>query len=195
MDLVKILVQGDFIATIDIKDVYRAISIHPVGRPHQAIQWDWGTGKGPELFFDNPLCMRLSSSPYIFNHISDFVVCCAAREGVCRGIIYLDDFAVLGYSACDCMISQMKIVSIIWRLGFYLSYPKVVASSQDCRLLGIDIDTILLQLRLPPDTLIKLKEQLCQFLGKHKSSCKELGHLAHCATLVRGGSLLLHPGV
>ena len=40
-DLVKMLIKGDFITTIDIKDAYRAISIHPEDHSQQVMQWDW----------------------------------------------------------------------------------------------------------------------------------------------------------
>ena len=36
-DLITMFIKGDFIANIDIKDAYRAISIHP---SDQAMQWD-----------------------------------------------------------------------------------------------------------------------------------------------------------
>ena len=86
----------DFIAIIDIKDAYRAIFIHPSDRPRQGILWDFGDG--PQFYLDNHLSMGLSSSPYIFSKISDFVIRCGIRAAVPTIVNYLDDFAVLGDS-------------------------------------------------------------------------------------------------
>ena len=58
--------RGDFMATIDIKDAYRAVSIHPRDRERQGLQWEFSKGKRT-FMKDNRLCMGLSSSPYIFS--------------------------------------------------------------------------------------------------------------------------------
>ena len=52
-DLVYNMREYDFIATLDIKDTHRAMSIHPSDCPFQAIRWDMGGGA--DLYFDNRL--------------------------------------------------------------------------------------------------------------------------------------------
>ena len=77
--------------TIDIKDAYRMASIHPDDRNCQGLHWDFAEGVSTYLK-DNRLCMGLSSSPYVFSKILDFVVCCANRESITRVLNYLHDF-------------------------------------------------------------------------------------------------------
>lgn len=68
---------GQLIIVVDIKDAYPVLSIQPDDRPMQGIKWDFD--RGAELFLDNRLCMGLSSSPFIFTQISNFVARCGAR--------------------------------------------------------------------------------------------------------------------
>lgn len=183
------LQSGDYMATIDIKDAYRSISIHPRCREKQGLVWDFGDGI--TYLRDNRLCMGLSSSPYVFSKISDFVVRCLVREGYTECINYLDDYCVTARSRLACIKTQSVLVSILRRLGFYISYKKLVYPEQTMRFLGIDIDSVEMQLRLPADKIEKLKDILKTFLRKKKASKKELeslgGLLAHACKVVHGG--------
>ena len=74
--------------------------IHPADRPNQRLHV---TIDGEIIYFvDNRLCMGLSSSPYIFSKISDFIVRYANREGVATVINYVDDFALVGIYNLRC---------------------------------------------------------------------------------------------
>ena len=64
--------------------------------------------------------------PYTFNRISDFVVCCGEREGVSGSVNYLDDFAVIGHIFNNCSLNQSILATTLPRVGFYLSYPKLL---------------------------------------------------------------------
>ena len=77
VDTVQICWKGGttcVLYTLDIKDTYRAVSIHPDDRVRQGL---WGQVKANgeyRYFYDNRRCMGLASSPYIFSRISNFVV-------------------------------------------------------------------------------------------------------------------------
>lgn len=67
------LQEGDFMATIDISIVaYWAVNIHPSCRERQVLSWDFS--KGTVNLRDNRLFVGLSSSPFVFSKIGDFVV-------------------------------------------------------------------------------------------------------------------------
>ena len=95
-DVTELLIEGDYLATIDISNAYRAVNIHPLCRDRQGLTWDFGNGV--VNLRDNRLCMGLSSSPYVFAKISDFIVRCLVREGFGECVNYLDDFCVIGRS-------------------------------------------------------------------------------------------------
>lgn len=66
----------------------------------------------------------------------------------------------------------------------------MLAPAQRARFLGIEINSINLQLRLPKDKIVKLKQHLGWFLERRNVSRKDLerlgGRLAHCAMVVWG---------
>ena len=135
--------------------------------------------------------MGLSSSPFVFSKISDFVVRCLIREGFLECINYLDDFCIIERTQERCSEGQWTLVQILRRLGFYINYKKLLQPATKVRFLGIDVDTVEMQLTLPMDKLEKLKVQLRQFLGRRKATKRELerlaGILAHCCKVIHGG--------
>lgn len=183
------LQSGDYMATVDIKDAYRSLNTHPSCRERQGLVWDFGKGK--VYLRDNRLCMGLSSSPFVFSKVSDFVVRCLVREGHSNCVNYLDDYCVTARSEKECVAAQARLVAILRRLGFHISYKKLTHPAQVVRFLGIEIDAVNLELRLPQDKLESLKDLLMQFLKKKKATKKELerlaGLLAHACKVVRGG--------
>ena len=63
--------------------------------------------------------------------------------------------------------------------------------------LGILVDTVLFQLRLPADKLTRLQVMVRQWLDRWSCTHRELesltGHLAHAAIVIRPGRIFLHP--
>ena len=174
---------GDYISTVDISDAYRSVNIHPSDRYRQGLIWNFGDG---DVFLeDNRLCMGLSSSPYIFSKISDFIVCCSVREGCCCIINYLDDFAIVNRDFGKTEHDQMCLIGILRRLGFSISFRKVTPPAQVTCFLGIDMDTIQIELRLPDYKVLKLLAVLEEFSNRKKATRRELERLScllsHCS--------------
>lgn len=188
-DVVDNMEQNDYIAVVDISDAYRSVSIHPSDRSYQGISWDFG--EGPVHLEDNRLSMGLSSSPYIFSKISDFITRCSVREECTFIVNYLDDFAVIGRNYGNCASDQLCLIHILRRLGFNVSFKKLLSPSQTVRFLGIEISTINLELRLPSDKISRLHRVLDAFYIKKRATRRDLerlgGLLAHCSKVVRGG--------
>ena len=112
------------------------------------------------------------------------MVRCALREGVLRVVNYLDDFCIV----CR---DQEVVIAILHRIGFFVSFGKLASPSTTSLFLGIIIDTIKLEMRLPEDKLIRLVTILEEVKGRRKVTRKELerlgGVLAHCSKVVKGG--------
>ena len=77
--------------------------------------------------------MGLSSSPYVFSKISDFVVRCLVREGFEECVNYLDDFCVVSQTRVSCTAAQRALLTILRRLGFYVSFKKLSTPSRVSR--------------------------------------------------------------
>ena len=140
---------------------------------------------------DNRLCMGLASSPYVFSKLSDFIVCCAVREGVTKVVNYLDDYCIISPTAAEGCQHQATVIAILRRIGFFVSFKKLRAPNTTVRFLGIDIYSVALEMRLPEDKLAKLMLTLDSMKGRSKTTRRELerlgGILAHCSKVVRGG--------
>ena len=135
--------------------------------------------------------MGLSSSPYVFSKISDMVVRCAMREGVPKVINYLDDYCIVSPDHDTACWAQGVMIGILRRIGFYVSFAKLISPATSVRFLGIIIDTVELRVSLPQDKLEKLLRILTVFQGRKKATRREMeslgGLLAHCSKVVKGG--------
>ena len=100
------------------------------------------------------LCFGAKSAPFIFSRITDAV----SRIMRSRGFIcynYLDDFITMADSHAKCLEAQHQLITLLRSLGFYIAWSKVTSPNKVCRYLGIDIDTSVMQLRLPADKIDK----------------------------------------
>ena len=67
-NITEVMERGVVMSTINIKDAYRAVSIHPEDH------WEFDSDSSCTYMHDNMLCRGLASRPYIFSKISDFIV-------------------------------------------------------------------------------------------------------------------------
>ena len=192
-DVAAAMEVGDYLSTVDIKDAYRAVSIHPRDRDRQGLHWNFDPTEGSNCTYmkDNRLCMGLASSPYVFSKISDFVVRCAVREGVDRVINYLDDFCIVSGTHIKGREEQRTVIAILRRIGFHISFSKIISPATCTRFLGININSVTLEMSLPGDKLQKLVQVLDLTRGRKKLTRRELerlgGYLAHCSKVIKGG--------
>ncbi len=97
------------------------------------------------------------AAPKVFNSVADAVEWCIAQEGVSRIFHYLDDFAVVGPpDSPACLHHLLTLKRICATLGIPLAEEKQWGPSTVITLLGIVIDTIKGELRLPEGKLQRL---------------------------------------
>lgn len=100
--------------------------------------------------------MRLVSSSY-FNDISTFLATYLRDTyGICI-VQYVDDFLCLDRSCERCEFAQNCIINILRFVGFFVSWSKTQPPSQVLTFLGIEVDSIKMDFRLPLGKLTKLK--------------------------------------
>ena len=111
------------------------------------------------VFVDGMLPFGLRSACKIFNAVADAIEWCVAQEGVEHIFHYLDDFAVLGLpdsGACMQYLCTLKRTCNV--LGIPLAADKQDGPTAVMTLLGIVIDTLKGELRLPEDKLQRVVE-------------------------------------
>ena len=185
-NVLALLQPNDFMAVIDIKSAYRAVSIHPENKKYMGLRWDL---QGKEVFIeDSRLCFGLSLGPMVFNSISNFVCSILTDVYNLQAVNYLDDFLVLGHTKEEAQFAQNIVIKTLRYFGFYISWAKVTPPTKVCRYLGLDIESIEMELRLPKDKLIS---SVNNFKDKSSISKQELeslgGLLSHCSHVVDGG--------
>ena len=190
-DVCDMLTEGASMMTADIADAYRSLHIYYGDRKYQGLRWDFNDGTGENLFIDARLCFGMSSGPFVFNCISEFIVRSMARRGFFNVVNYLDDFFVVYPSRSQCITAQLALFRVIRHLGFNLSFKKLSPVSTKVIFLGIEVDSVEMKLTLPDEKMAALLFKLKEADGKLKMSKRELqslaGSLAHASKVVRGG--------
>ena len=181
---------GALLAKVDIESAYRLIPVHPQDRPLQAMQWE---GK---VYIDPMLPFGLRSAPKIFNAVADALNWCLQQSGIPCILHYLDDFIIIASpDSPDCAAFLAILEKVCRVLGIPLAAHKRVGPTTLLVFLGIEIDTITGELRLPADKLERLKTLLHEWGNRKSCSRKELeslvGLLNHACKVVRSGRSFL----
>ena len=177
---------GTQLAKIDIKSAYRIIPVHPDDRPLLGMLWE------DQLYVDAALPFGLRSAPKLFNAVADALEWIAKHLGIEFLWHYLDDFITIGRPETEeCAFSLHLLMDLCARLGIPLAIEKVEGPSTCLPFLGIEIDSVAQELRLPADKLLRLRSLLFDWEKKTRCTKQELqslaGQLQHAASMVRPG--------
>ena len=154
--------QGSELAKADIKAAYRLVPVHPQDRPLLAMQWQ---GK---VYVDKALPFGLRSAPKLFNAIADAIEWVAKNQGASHLWHYLDDYITIGRAGTgECEFNKRIFHHVCSRLGVPLAVDKCEGPTTCLTFLGIEIDTVAMELRLPQVKLARLKGEISAWL-KHR---------------------------
>ena len=178
--------KGALLAKVDIKSAYRIMPVHPEDRPLLGMQW-----KG-ELYVDTCLPFGLRSAPRIFTAVADMLEWCAKEQGVTHLFHYLDDYITIGKAESnECKANMVTLLATCERLGVPIAPDKCEGPATRLTYLGIEIDTVQMQLRLPEEKLRRVQATVREWLGRKAGRRRELeslvGLLQHAAKVVRPG--------
>ena len=172
---------GALLAKVDIEAAYRQVPVHPQDRPLQALRWE---NQDPRLPFG------LRSAPKIFNAVADALQWTLQRAGIPYVQHYLDDFIIVALSDSPQCQECLDILDRV--CGVPMAVHKREGPVTCIVFLGIEIDTIAGELRLPEE---KMERLLQEWGGRRACSRKELesliGLLNHACKVVRSGRAFL----
>ena len=186
--------RGALLAKTDIKAAYRLIPVHPMDRV-------WlGMKREDLVYVDGMLPFGLRFAPKLFNAVADALEWCIYKQGVEFVHHYLDDFIVAGppeSSICQEHLDTLEKECTC--LGVLLAPEKREGPSPVINFLGIIIDTLLGQLRLPDDKLQRLMQVVSEWLSRKVCTRRELesliGTLQHACKVVRPGRSFLRRAI
>ena len=152
---------GCLLAKLDLKEAYRAVPVHPADQPRLAVRWN------NTVFLDRALPFGLRSAPKLFSALTDGLMWILHSKGVLH---YLDDFLLLGTAGSpDCQAALDTTLGACERLGLPVAPEKTEGPCTRLTFLGIEIDTMANQLRLPRDKQENLQTALRYWMGHEHS--------------------------
>lgn len=186
--------RGSLLAKIDIKSAYRLIPVHPYDRKFLGMLWE------QELYVDCMLPFGLRSVPKIFSSVADALEWCVGCQGVEHIFHYLDDFLTMGPPASPiCEENLLALERLCTSLRVPLAPDKRMGPASVLTFLGIVIDTLRGELRLPDDKLQRLMDTLKVWLNRRTCTRRELksliGVLSYACQVVRPGRSFLRRAI
>ena len=185
--VLRSLRRNDWMVTIDLKDAYLQIPMHPQSR-----KFLWFTAGGRTWQF-KVLCFGLSTAPQVFTRVMAPVSGIMHRLGV-RMLRYLDDWLIMASSRKEAYWARDMVLQLCQELGIVVNLDKSsLLPSQSIVYLGIQIES---QTFRASPTPLRIEEFFLiaeEFLSSKVQSAKFwrvlLGHLASLMHLVPGGQL------
>ena len=190
VNIITALGNSTELIKLDLSNAYRIVPVHPDDQPLLGLSWQGNT------YMDRALPFGLRSAPKIFNAVADFLAWALHCEGVLLLIHYLDDFLIFGPPGTKIASTARWLVEALLRdFGAPIAEHKTEGPSTCITFLGIIIDTVLFQLRLPSEKVDRLQHLLSHWEKKRCCTRKELesllGYLSHAATVVCPGRIFL----
>ena len=177
VNIIQRLGRGTLLAKLDLRDAYRIVPVHPNDRPLLGMQWR------DSIYIDTALPFGLRSAPKIFSALADALLWILQFQGASPSLHYLDDFLLIGSpNSSNCSQALQTTLDICKVLGVPIAEEKTEGPVTSLTFLGIEIDTDLLQLRLPSSKLNALSAMLsswCSSCPRRKMLCS--GHQAGSA--------------
>ena len=180
---------GTLMAKFDVEGAYRTIPVHPEDRWLLGMKWE---GK---LYVDKTLPFGLRSAPKIYTAVADAMQWILGKEGV-DVIHYLDDFFMVGApNSGQCEHSLRVSQEWCGRLGIPVAFHKTEGPVTRMVFLGIELDTVLMSLRLPDGKLERLQKEIQRWSVRKACTKRELlsliGQLQHACCVVKPGRSFL----
>ena len=182
--------RGAKMAKADVKKVYRNVPVHPDDRWLLGMEWQGAT------FVDGTLPFGLRSAPLLFTALGDALEWVAKAHGAGWLRHYIDDFVTVGAPGTDeCARSMRAFKEVCGRMGMPLDDGKEEGLAMVLTFLGMELDTLQGEIRLPQERLLGLRKKLEEWRGMKSCRKREfllvVGHLNHACRAVRVGRLFM----
>ena len=182
--------RGALMAKFDLKSAYRHVPVHPDDR------WLLGMELDGRLFVHTTLPFGLLSAPMIFNVVAEALAHVIRERGVKNLDHYLDDFSLVAPPASSVCGENLRVaLGTCEELGFQVATEKTEGPATTITLLGIEVESDRLELRLPQAKLLRLRELVGKWRRRKACTKRDLqslaGHLNHACKVIRPGRRFL----
>lgn len=194
-DACKLAKPFYYCAKIDLQAAYRSVPIHQDDYIATGLQWQFQGDTEPTFLFDSRLPFGSNKGPSHFHRLSQAIRRCMVRKGFKGVVAYIDDFFIAAPTYAECQKWMDVLIKLLRKLGFLISWKKVVGPTQRITFLGVEIDTTRSTLSLGGDKLRRLQQQLQLFCARKRATKQQLqslaGSLNWACQAIRGGKFFL----
>lgn len=190
VDLIAAVGRGALLCKIDIKAAYRCIKVREEDWHLLGMKW-----KG-KYYVDRCLPMGLSSSCSRWEDFATAAEWIARNLGLKALIHYIDDYLLV--CGPDMAAALQKLRSLLWLfcwLGLPVAMDKLDGPATLIVYLGVELDTVAMQARLPRARLDAILTALGQWSTQQRCTARELqsliGVLSFATKVVRPGRMFL----
>ena len=155
--------RGAFMAKTDIEKAFRIIPLHPDDQHLFCMCWR------DKLYMDQVMQMGCSSSCQIFQAFATAIQWIAVTKLGIPSVNYLDDFLFGSMSKLVGTKDLLKFLDMCKDIGIPIAENKTFYPDNIMTFLGLEIDTLQNQVRLPEEKMTKCIAEI-QELVKHKST-------------------------
>ncbi|CAG8522168.1 5934_t:CDS:1 [Acaulospora morrowiae] len=170
-DVISVLNRGYLMFSIDIKDAFHHIPVHPDARKYFVFDFDG------RRYCYNCLPFGLKTSPAVFSFIFRLAVNLARTSGI-HIFVYLDEILFIARSLQEAVGCRNFIIRKLELLGFVVNKEKShLDPSTKIRHLGFFIDSHNMRVYVPPDkveNLIAECENFYELIKKRRAHNREL---------------------
>ncbi|KAN0033197.1 hypothetical protein ACTFIV_005208 [Dictyostelium citrinum] len=163
--------QGYYMVKLDIKKAYLHVLVDPHYRDLFRFVWNGVHYRWKTMPFG------LSTAPRIFTMLLRPVLR-MLRELNISVIAYLDDLLIVGSTKEECLSNLNKTMELLVKLGFKLNLEKsVLEPTQSITFLGLQIDSISMQLLVPKEKKKSVIKEIRNFLKLDSCTPRKLAGL------------------
>ena len=163
--------RGDYATSVDLRDAYFHILIHPRHRKWLRFSWN-----GIQYQF-KALPFGLAPAPWIFSKVVR-ELCIALRSRGIRIKVYLDDWLILASRSTTCSNHAQNVLAWCRELGFIPNYEKSeLIPSQQFTFLGIHFNTVTWIVSPSEQRILRLQSSLHLLLSQREASASSLASL------------------
>ena len=168
--------QKSWLCKTDLSDAFKQVPVHPKYWAFQGIKWR------NQYYFYTRLVFGSRSSPKIFDNLSRAIVWIAKHKyGIDQVLHLLYDFLTIDRPSFNAHRTMALLTLILNKLKIPYSLKKTMGPLYVLEYLGLILDTLLMQCRLPADKLDRMIKTVAEYLDKKECTKREM--LSLCGSL------------
>lgn len=173
IDIIRQLGRGALLAKTDLENAYKQIPIHPNDFELLGFMID------NMYYYDKTLPFGLSYSCNLFEKFSSALQwILETKFSVIHCVHILDDFLFLSEPhSPKCYSALLAFYQLAKDIGLPIKSEKTVYPTTTLIFLGLELDTLNFEVRLPQDKLTQLKAEIKKFQARRSATLKELQSL------------------